>query len=225
MVSSPLKNKFSLLFFLPLFFVLTGGCDSAPDETQSLKEQNTVLQNQIKGWQSHYRQLFCLKDALSIMDNLDVALEFNLDLATYKQKILAADVVLDAIDCPEAGKEPLLAIMSLHHLAARVWEARSQGDGAELAEDFIKRIYPLWIKYNHLDPPAMTYELREALEGYELASGPAAHNYLNVVRHALGMPESLAQLGTIADQLLWHEAHNQLVAYKIQLLTPPYPTQ
>ena len=214
--------KFVLMALIFSTFLIIG-CDSAPSDEQLLKEQVTMLQNQVKGWQTHYRQLFCIKDALATVENLDMVLECGMELNVYKQKILATDIVLDNTECE--NKEPLREIMAYHQLAARVWEARGTGQGGDLAEDFITVVYPLWVKYQHPNPPAMTIDLEQDLKNYGQASGPETNKVLNKVKDVLNNPHAMDQLGAVANQLLWHEAHELLITYKLNIITPPFPTQ
>ncbi len=201
--------------------LLIAGCSSDEDR---LREQVSLLQNQIKGWQAHYRQLYCLKDALDAAQYMDIALGMGLSLPVYKENIALCRQALEKAECPEAEKGPLADILSLHELAAQMWEGRNKGNVSALAGEFATIVYPLWIKFNY-PQEALGPELREALEGYDKASGPEADKYLGRIKAALIGPQTLPALGSIANQLLWHEVHNKLNDYKLALLTPPYPTQ
>lgn len=208
---------------LCLLLLFAGACNSSDNEQAMLKQQLNLLQTQVKAWQDHYVRLLCVQDALSSLESLDQALEDGISLASYQQKIMGLDLLLDSISC--ADKQALEQIMSMHRLAARFWQARNQGKTAELSEDFARQVYPLWRSFDYPWPDGLSMELKQALDDYPQASGPAAHKSVELVKNTFGKPQAASLIAGIANQLLWHEAHKQLLAYKVKLLTPPYPLQ
>ena len=203
-----------------LLGLFMAGCDSQED---MLKAQVDMLQKQVKGWQEHYLRLMCVQDALNSLESLDQALENGLSLATYQQKIVAVNLVLESTGCE--AREPLTQIMALHQLAANIWEARNNGKLPDMAEDLVTKVYPLWQQFEYPWPEELPKDLEQAFADYAQASGPQGKQYLDKIKTALAADNTMAPLASIANQLIWHQAHNQLVEFKNRLTTPPYPLQ
>ena len=201
--------------------VLFPSCDSNEQEVAQLKQEKQAFEYKLQAWQDYYARIKCLSDPLHAMEALDITIELGTTLENYHRRILAAHNMLEEAGCKAELKAPLEQIMAYHALASRIWAARNQGRAGALAAEFIIQVNPLWQKFNYPLPRSMALGLQKGLEEYATASGPAQQQTLNQVTSLLNNPETMIELASAANQLLWHQAHNELEEFRDKLMSEP----
>ncbi|MDR1396622.1 MAG: hypothetical protein LBJ14_02685 [Desulfarculales bacterium] len=203
------------LLWLAVLSVILPGCGSDPPP--SWQEEKAGLTRRLSAFQRYYDRIQCVNEALDALELADNCLDFGTTLENYRLKITFAQTLLQNLACDEESKTALSRILSYHQLAERIWQARQQAGAGHLAADFIDAVWPLWRQFDYPVPEGLGPDISKNLDQYPEASGPQARQTLKQISTALDSPLIFPSLAAGANQVLWHQAHAELIHFKRRL--------